>query len=667
MIRLAKGLLAIVSSSLLSLTATAQQTVTYAGQTFQVDTTQFDYRSQPGYNPVTGGTMTGTVNYISTGTTGFNGINVNNYLGANTFYTNGFTGTSARVMNIEAGHGAGNGLGLGGANSPGYNGGHITLTHMTNYVASTANGLSDQTLVDRHATWVMHAMAGRDNGSGVPNITQGIGFNATPTSAAIATSWSGATGYRLSFNFSTAAFIDPYRSATLNDINVRVNGNVQTLANRPDVTNSSWGFGDPTGSAFTVFSRGVDALARASTTPMVFSAGNSGLGNGTVAGSTIGGPASAYNVISVGALTGDLANPAFNTIAGFSSRGPMPVFVPLITNPTNINNAAHGTIINSARGRVDISAPGDQLTLAYYGGTTGGNQPPAQGGTPNGANNFYSFNTAGTSFAAPTVAGGLSLLVDAGRTQLGSANNALDGRVLKSVLLNAADKTAGWTNNATGAGTVASPYSTTRGLDYNVGAGRMNLTTAFTQYLSGTTGLSTPAGGNVSEIGWARGFASTGSTADYLISSALQGGTSFAATLSWYVNRSIDGANNTLEQRFDNLNLQVYLLAGQGQPIATGQLVASSTSVFDVVEHVFFNLPQDGFYGIRVISAGTNWNFTGTDGETFGLAWRGIVAVPEPLTVGLVGSALAVGGWVVWRRRRQWQVLTEKKVSDLLK
>ena len=85
----------------------------------------------------------------------------------------------------------------------------------------------------------------------------------------------------------------------------------------------------------------------------------------------------------------------------------------------NINDPTQGTILNSARGRVDISAPGDQLTLAYYGGTTGGNQAPSEGGTPNGGNNFFSFNTAGTSFAAPTVAGGLSLMVDAGRTQLG--------------------------------------------------------------------------------------------------------------------------------------------------------------------------------------------------------------------------------------------------------
>ncbi|MFO0813980.1 MAG: PEP-CTERM sorting domain-containing protein [Gemmatales bacterium] len=628
-------------------------------------TNVFDYSSQPGYDITTGtGTLSGTSHYISSGTNGFNGIDVNSYLGANTFYTAGFTGTSARIMNIEAGVGAGGGLGLGGANSPGYTGGHFSLAHVNTYVASNSNPFNDQTLADRHATWVMHAMGGRDNGLGAPLITQGIGLNSQMSSAGIANAWSGAA-YRLGFNFSYSTFIEPYRAATLNDIAIRVNGaNVAGLANRQDVTNSSWGFTDPTGSAFSNFSRGVDALARQATIPMVFSAGNSGLGDGTVAGSRVGGPAAGYNVISVGALTGDQANPAFNTIASFSSRGPMPVFVPLISNVTDINNASQGTIINSARGRVDISAPGDQLTLAYYGGTTGGNQSPSQGGTPNGGNNFFTFNTAGTSFAAPTVAGGLSLLVDAGRTQLGGANNALDGRVLKAVLLNSATKTAGWSNAATGAGTVASPYSTTQGLDYNVGAGRMNLNQAFTQYLSGTTGVANPTGGIVSPVGWAMGGVSSSSVnSDYLISSALQAGSTFTATLSWYVNRSIDAASSTLEQRFDDLNLEVYLLAGQNQPISTGQLVASSTSVYDVVEHVNFTLPQDGFYGVRVLWEGTNWNFTGTDGESFGVAWAGVTAVPEPVTVAFLGLTAGVAGFYIVRRRKQMQAMLDQRVS----
>src|SRR5262249_34433406 len=141
---------------------------------------------------------------------------------------------------------------------------------------------------------------------------------------------------------------------------------------------------------------------------------------------------------------------------------------------------------------------------------------------------------------------------------LGGANNALDGRVLKAVLLNSADKTSGWSNNSTGAGTKASPYKTTQGLDYNVGAGRMNLTTAYSQYLSGTTGVVSPTGGSVSNLGWAYGFVNqTAPNADYSITPLLAAGSTFVATMSFFVNRSIAADNSTLEQRFDNLDLQV--------------------------------------------------------------------------------------------------------------
>ncbi|HMO37009.1 MAG TPA: hypothetical protein PKA06_13290, partial [Gemmatales bacterium] len=266
---------------------------------------------------------------------------------------------------------------------------------------------------------------------------------------------------------------------------------------------------------------------------------------------------------------------------------------------------------------------------------------PSQAGTPNGSADFYSFNIQGTSFAAPQVAVGLALLYDAGTTQLNGANNALDARVLKAVLLNAADKTAGWTNNATGAGTTASPYLTTRGLDYEVGAGRMNLDRAFDQYLSGTTGLA-GTGGNVAAIGWDYGFVNQiNPFADYYITDPLAGNTTFTATLTWFVNRSIAANNATLEQRFDDLDLQIYRVAAVGGPILAANLVASSQTVADIVEHVHFTLPEDGLYAIRVNWFGTNWNFTGTTGENFGLAWSAtaVPATTPPAPPGAVRRA----------------------------
>src|SRR5262249_57236785 len=57
----------------------------------------------------------------------------------------------------------------------------------------------------------------------------------------------------------------------------------------------------------------------------------------------------------------------------------------------------------------------------------------------------------GTSFAAPIVAGGVALLADYAWTSLPPANAsaAVDGRVMKAVLINSADKTGGWGNRPT--------------------------------------------------------------------------------------------------------------------------------------------------------------------------------------------------------------------------
>ena len=80
---------------------------------------------------------------------------------------------------------------------------------------------------------------------------------------------------------------------------------------------------------------------------------------------------------------------------------------------------------NNARQVVDIAAPGQNLSSAYYGGETGGNgttdnpavSGPGPTGPPSGPLGGPDFYTRGglfgTSFAAPTVAGGAALLYDA--------------------------------------------------------------------------------------------------------------------------------------------------------------------------------------------------------------------------------------------------------------
>ena len=110
-------------------------------------------------------------------------------------------------------------------------------------------------------------------------------------------------------------------------------------------------------------------------------------------------PASAYNNFTVAAVGPN--GGAYDLPSYFTNGGPNDYYDPV-----------NGTV-SAVRQVVDIAAPGENFSTAYYGGQTGGNGPavfgPANG--PAGGPNWYSRNVNGTSFAAPTVAGGAALLV----------------------------------------------------------------------------------------------------------------------------------------------------------------------------------------------------------------------------------------------------------------
>ncbi len=522
---------------------------------------------------------TDAINQVNTSNPSlYGGMNVNTYLGANRFYEVGITGQNTIVANVEAGR---------------IWNGHETLGHATSYVAG-GGALGDY---DRHATAVGMIIGGRNGGGTQGNWQKGMAYGTDLRSGAMATAWTGTpytTSFSLTYDSFYASFVAYFGTA--------------------DVINSSWGTTDTGGASFITMS--LDGMARANPrTTSVMAAGNSGPGANTVLG-----PASGFNGISVGALTN--SNNTYNSLANFSSRSPQDYYDPV-----------HGTV-SGVRAAVDIVVPGDTLASAYYGGATGGNT----GGTANGGPNVYLTGIAGTSYAAPIVAGGVALLDSASKVN-GLSVNSLDARVTKAVLMNSADKVAGWTN---GQSEVNGVVTTTQSLDWGLGAGRMNLSAAYDQYLSGTKDVAGLGGGSIASVGWDYGqLSGTGNHNDYLFNASLVGDTVLDVTLDWFRNRENDFENyDVFDNGFANLDLQIW--DGSFQT-----LLATSESIYNSSELLHFMLPYSGTYGLRV--AYTDQVFGTAVPEIYGLAWSA-TAVPEPtVVVMLVGLAI---GWLVRRRRR---------------
>jgi uncharacterized protein YjbI with pentapeptide repeats len=545
------------------------------------------------------------------------GTNINTLLGADAFYDQGFTGTNAVVASIEAGH---------------IWSGHETLSH----VLQIPNHPSALNEFDRHNTWVGAIIGGRQGGASPGAYQEGMAPNAQLYSGAIASQWNGPR-FTQAFNFANEVVYDRYRKAFSSGVNL--------AGRRADVINSSWGSDEsPTGTD--TLSIAVDGFANANPgTLFVVSAGNDGPGPNTVFS-----PASAYNNMSVAALG---PNPPYDRPANFSSGG-----------PNNYRDPVNGTV-NNARQVVDIAAPGDMLSLAYYGGETGGNgttDNPSESGLgptglpagPLGGPDYYSRGgLSGTSFASPTVAGGAALLYDAAYSVFPTNDDACDARVIKAVLMNSADKTVGWSN-----GQIAHPNGnggvlTTQGLDNRVGTGRMNLAASYDQFLSGTTDITGTLSGNlglVNDIGWDFGQVVSGTTNDYYFDSPLDGGSMFTATLTWFRDRRINASNTVFDDSYDDLNLELWSVVG-GTPTS---LISESSSLYNESEHFSFALPVTGEYALRV-----RWfkevfdRVVDANQEFYGLAWAtaalSAVAIPEPTSAVLLFIAAMVCG--MCRRR----------------
>jgi hypothetical protein len=196
-------------------------------------------------------------------------------------------------------------------------------------------------------------------------------------------------------------------------------------------------------------------------------------------------------------------------------------------------------------------------------------------------------------------------------------NAAADMRTVKALLLNGAIKPADWTNNP------SSP------LDPRYGAGILNVFNAYKQLAGGRHGYivstsvstnsphpPTGASGTISVLsGWDFNTNTSGVFTDTINHSYFNvtnslGSPTFTATATLVWNRQQNQAN------INNLDLFLY-------NAANSNLVASSTSLVDNVEHIFVpNLPP-GRYDLQVWKAGGTPGITiVSSAETYALAWE---------------------------------------------
>ena len=224
-----------------------------------------------------------------------------------------------------------------------------------------------------------------------------------------------------------------------------------------------------------------------------------------------------------------------------------------------------------------------------------------------------------TSYSTPQVAGAAALLIQAALRGDGggSTNSAADMRTVKALLLNGAIKPADWTN------AVTSP------LDARYGAGVLNVFNSYEQLAGGknsyVVSTTVPVGnphpptgatGTVAVLsGWDYSTISSSNSWDRVnhyyfdVTNAMNGGAFIAtATLVW-----IRQQNQT-----DINDLDLFLYDAH-----SSNVIASSASLVDNVEHLFVPDLPPGRYDLQVLkNGGPSGGKRITNTETYALAFE---------------------------------------------
>lgn len=504
-------------------------------------------------------------------------------IGADVFYENGITGQDTSVANIEAGH---------------FWTGHTSLSWVDDDALYTPSGGVSSS--QSHATAVAQIIGGRDTNLSDSIKWNGIAYGTNLYSGSIATAleYDTAGNETGSFSSSRSVIRDVYSY-------------YMTGSNAVDVINSSWGSSD---SSFLAIINGL--AAQYTSTTVILSAGNSGSPSGS-ATSTVATSSSGLNAVSVGAL-----NAAGTGIADYSSRGTVEVINPQTRKSVGTHVA------------VQIVTYGTDVMLAY---------------TTTNSGNIYEGD--GTSFAAPVVAGAASLLVSAAKSNTAwdsaTQSNATDSRVIKAILMNSASKLTDWDN---GQATVTSysfnntAYSnvvvTTQALDTTYGAGALNLTNAYNQYLTNES--------------WALATIESGFTETYTFNASVSSQSIITVTLTWYA--EYNTSNTYSISALTNLDLQVWSVDGEGNLLS---LLATSATAADTTEHLSFLLDTEADTSIALCVV-SNGAIIGTQSSvTYALAWdldfvasQLQAAIPELANMTFFAGAIALGCVIIRLRRR---------------
>lgn len=330
-------------------------------------------------------------------------------------------------------------------------------------------------------------------------------------------------------------------------------------------------------------------------------------------------PGAAYNIITVGG-TGHGSDPNVNYSKVMTETGGV-----------SDEESGEGETDPDGRSKPDIVAPGQRINSTRY------PRPPNE------------VTASGTSGAAPHVAGVAALLRDYADDVMGKVD---DHRVIKAVMLNAADKDGGEKTQEKQAldksggiwrQPTPAPIPGTSPLDEEMGAGQLNAIAALTQYSRAEALAGTQKKGliEVDPIAWDFNTIGVYETVDYMIKDPLIAGSKLTTTLVWdrVVTWTDDGevaGKPDFEDKFEATlsDLDMVLLYGSTEIKTTDPLgrYSYSESKVDNVEHIYFTIPFGGYWTVRI-------NNNSHEETTYG--WALWSHTPEPSTMVLLGSGVA--------------------------